>query len=497
MSRDDSEARGPFDSPPRLIDDSDGVAAGLRALDERTRPDSRDEAAAWRRLTARPLATGARRWLWSGGLVAAAVALLVLVGRRPSAPPSSSAVATQPQPPSGGRPAPRSGEALHVARQVGQSVGSHVETHVEPMPEPPAPRVALSARPTSIAPGRAALADEATVEVSEGSTARASADAAWVRVLLDEGEVGLHVKKRVAGGPGFEVVAGGYHFRVLGTRFRVARNAHDDPPVELWVEEGRVAVSHGGRALGVVAAGGHWDTGEAHLGPREAQTGPGRSRPARHASAPSRVVAAAHDAPVGREGPSPPPTTCAALAAEAATARDAVTCYLAVARGGELAAETALFEIARLRRDVLGDGAGALAALQESRTRFPAGMLRDEVDLSIVELLANLNRHNEAIEEIGRLLADGHGVERTAELRVMRGNIYREVLEDYGHAERDYAAAEEARAPAVGDATFFRGVCLQALGRTAEARATFQRYLAAGVPRFADEAGRRLQRLGR
>jgi tetratricopeptide (TPR) repeat protein len=189
--------------------------------------------------------------------------------------------------------------------------------------------------------------------------------------------------------------------------------------------------------------------------------------------------------------------TCATLAENAANAREAVACYLEVARGEDLAAEAALVEIARLRRDVLGDGAGALAALQESRTRFPSGLLRDEVDLSFVELLADLNRHNEAIEEIGRLLADGHGVERTAELRVMRGNIYREVLEDYGHAERDYAAAEEARAPAVGDATFFRGICLQALGRTAEARAAYERYLAAGAARFADEADRRLQRLGR
>ena len=208
------------------------------------------------------------------------------------------------------------------------------------------------------------------------------------------------------------------------------------------------------------------------------------------------MVAARHASLRAAEGPSPR-ATCATLGANASTARDAVACYLVVARDGGPAAETALFEIARLRRDVLGDGAGALAALQEARTRFPTGRLRQEVDLSIVELLPDLNRHNEAIEEIGRLLAEGHDLERTAELRVMRGDIYREVLEDFGHAERDYAAAEEARAPTVGDATFLRGVCLQALGRTAEARATFERYLAAaGAERFADEARRRLQRLG-
>jgi hypothetical protein len=511
MSRDDRDGRGPLDAPPRLIDGDDAVAAGLRALDARMRPHGRDEAAAWRRLTSRPALvpteTRARRWLASGALIAAAVALIVLVGRRPSdAPFSSSTVATHLPSPSGGHTAPLHGDAQHVEQPVGRHVdvgqpaparlGPRREQVPEPPAEAPAPRLALSPRPATIAPGRAALADEATVEVAEGSTARASADAAWVRVLLDHGEVGLHVAKRVPGGPGFEVVAGGYHFRVLGTRFRVARNAHDGPPVELWVEEGRVAVSHRGRALGVVAAGGHWDTGPAHPERREAPTAAERSRQSRHASASSRVVAATQASPVPAERRSAPPT-CAALAADAATAREAVACYLPVAQGGDLAAETALFEIARLRRDDLGDGAGALAALQESRTRFPAGILRDDVDLAIVELLANLNRHNEAIEEIGRLLADGHGVERTAELRVMRGNIYREVLEDYGHAERDYAAAEAARAPNVGDATFFRGVCLQALGRTAEARATYQRYLDGGAARFAEEAGRRLQRLGR
>src|SRR5262249_13813819 len=159
-------------------------------------------------------------------------------------------------------------------------------------------------------PGHTTLADEATVDVAEGSTARASADETWVRVLLDEGEVGLHVAKRVPGGPGFEVVAGGYRFRVLGTRFRVARNAQSGPPVERWVEEGRVAVSHDGRALGVAAAGGHWDTGEEMLAaPRATRTDAEHARPARHASASTRVVAA-RQAPLVAETsvpPAPPP----------------------------------------------------------------------------------------------------------------------------------------------------------------------------------------------
>ena len=116
--------------------------------------------------------------------------------------------------------------------------------------------------------------------------------------------------------------------------------------------------------------------------------------------------------------------------------------------------------------------------------------------LSVAELLPKLNRHREALDEITRLLADGSGRERAPELHFLRANIYREVLEDYAGAERDYAAVEAARAPAIGDATFFRGVCLQALGRADDARAAFQRYLAARG-RYSDEARRRLGRLDR
>src|SRR5436190_18851024 len=100
MSRADLEGRAPSDSPPRLIDASDGVAAGLRALDARTRPGGQDEAAAWRRLGRRLRVTGARGWFWSAGLVTAGVTLVVLVGRQPSAPitsgPVGKSVATLP-----------------------------------------------------------------------------------------------------------------------------------------------------------------------------------------------------------------------------------------------------------------------------------------------------------------------------------------------------------------------------------------------------------------
>jgi hypothetical protein len=49
----------------------------------------------------------------------------------------------------------------------------------------------------------------------------------------------------------------------------------------------------------------------------------------------------------------------------------------------------------------------------------------------------------------------------------------------------------------VDEATFFRGACLQSLGRADEARAALERYLAAGRRPFSDEARRRLDHLAR
>jgi hypothetical protein len=479
------------EAPARLAEGHDDAAEGLRAVALGTRPDARAEVIAWGRVADRAPARAVRRRLWSGALVTAGAAAVIWFATNrgdqalePS--PVDVAVATTPAP----APAVASPQ---IAPPVPRAAARAAQ---EPLPK----RVTLSHRPVALAPGRAALAAEATVDVAGGTSARATADEDWVRVTLDSGEVGLHVAKRVAGGPGFEVVAGAYHFRVLGTRFRVAREAARTTPVELWVDEGRVEVSRRGRVLSVVGAGGHW--GATPAGDAPAPTAarstfvPKPARRAKRLAARAAIGQVTDDATAAE--PSTPMLTrarCAVLADEAATAREAIACYLDQARRDGVAGETALYEVARLRRDVLGDAEGALAALRDSRARFPRGMLRHEVDLSIVELLPKVNRHGEAIEEIGRLLTEGHGEDRGAELHMLRGNIYREVLEDFVRAERDYAEAEHERAPLVGDATFLRGVCLQALGRTALARAAFERYLDSGSRRYADEAKRRLDRL--
>jgi hypothetical protein len=483
--------------PPRLADGRDPVAGALREVRRRAQPTTADEGAAWRRMAARqgharPEGGGGPGWWWwSAGAVVAAVGLLVLgrAGWSPAGPDARTHAALAPAPRAARAPEARPNvePALRASAAPRAAVAPPSSAAPEPTVATAAPpvRLALAARPVPLPAGPAALEDEATVEAAPGTAARAATDGALVRVVLDRGEVRLHVQKRVAGGPGFEVDAGPYRFRVLGTRFRVAHRAQEQArgsQVELWVEEGRVSVARGARALGVIEAGGHWSADQT---------------PAHTIRRPP-LAAASVPPPAPAPAPVPARARCGELASARETAGEAVSCYLAQAAGGDgIAAETALYEVARLRRDALRDGAGALEAFRQYRDRFPRGMLRAEVDLSIVELLPKLNRHHEALEEIGRLLAEDPGRERAAELQFLRGNIYREVLEDYGRAERDYAAVEAAHAPLVGDATFFRGVCLQALGRTVEARASLDRYLASGAERFADEARRRLARLPR
>jgi FecR protein len=472
--------RPSHEAPPRLVDGADPLAEALREMGRQAEPSVAEELAAWRRVVGRVPLPVPRMWLWAVGLGAAAV--LVMATMRHEGPAFAPAGTTTTAPTTA-TTVQKATTATTVQKHMPSRAVARTISAPRALPETPPIRIALSPRPRFLPAGRAALADEATVDVDERTSARVSADAAWVRVLLQSGQVALHVEKRVAGGPGFEVAAGPYRFRVLGTRFRVTRALPGAPPVQLWVEEGRVAVTRGGRTLGVVEAGGHWD--DEHLA--HAPVSPART-PRADAKAALALSPRAH---------------CSALADSASTAREAVNCYLTQAREDGVAGETALYEAGRLRRDALADAAGALEVFQRYRTRFPRGMLRREVDLSIVELLPKVNRHREALDEIGRLLAEeGRGEERAAELHVLRGNIYREVLEDFSRAEQDYAAAEEARAPSVGDATFFRGVCLQALGRTDSAREAFDRYLAASgtgagghMGRFSDEARRRLLRL--
>lgn len=184
---------------------------------------------------------------------------------------------------------------------------------------------------------------------------------------------------------------------------------------------------------------------------------------------------------------------CLSLARRGHT-RDAEACFVKTAEGTGLAAEMALYEVARLRRDVLSDPPGALQALAEYRKRFPSGSLRREADMSHLELLLQLGRTDEALKQSGELLSSSSSGERAAELHLLRGHILRKTQARFAEAAHEYELAERAGARA-SDITYFRALCLDALGQNSEAAALFSEYLDQPQHAYASDARKRLERL--
>ena len=191
------------------------------------------------------------------------------------------------------------------------------------------------------------------------------------------------------------------------------------------------------------------------------------------------------------EAPAP---DCRELARSGKPAQ-AEACYLVRSQGAGLDAETALLEVARLRRDVLADPSGALAALERYRAHFPNGALKREADVAHVGMLTRLGKPEQALAETQTLLDSANGRERAFELHLLRGNIYKKSLGNAALAAREYEAAE--RLPEANpEASYLLGTTLEELGDAKGAAAAYRRYLARapGGKRAAD-VQRRLGRL--
>jgi ferric-dicitrate binding protein FerR (iron transport regulator) len=303
------------------------------------------------------------------------------------------------------------------------------------MPLVEPPAVVLPTRPRPLSGERIRLAGGTVLSLGQRTRAQGSQQAGKTRLLLESGTLELAVAPGHS--KGVSVRAGVYRFVDLGTVFQVTRRGDE---VSLRVDEGAVAVWHGPQRLATVNAGGYWSS----------------------SAAPTRVAVVA---PIV----------------------------------GTLAAETALYEQARRLAWKLRDLPGALATLREHRRRFPRSALRTEVDLTLVELLPQMGRFDEALDESEALLARDPRHERAAELHLLRGNILRESFRDYARAAGEYAAVRDAVRPGASvavadDAAFFEAVCLEAVGRPGAADA-YRRYLAGPAPRHAAAARARLSAL--
>lgn len=202
------------------------------------------------------------------------------------------------------------------------------------------------------------------------------------------------------------------------------------------------------------------------------------------------AVAAGQRAPAAAS----PQEDCLGLA-RTGRSRAAERCFSERASGSGLSAEMALYEVARLRRDVLHDAAGALAALREHGQRFPRGSLRNEVELSRIELLAELGRPREALLESAALLDSESGRERAAELHVLRGNVYHRDLGDPRAAAAEYAQAESRGGALGAEAVRLRGACLEALGDVDGALRAYRQYTSVPGQPHTDDVLRQIERL--
>lgn len=89
--------------------------------------------------------------------------------------------------------------------------------------------------------------------------------------------------------------------------------------------------------------------------------------------------ASAAKGPTTKPAPSAEQASCDALVKAQAFGR-AAACYEHRAQGSGLDAELALYELARLRLNALGDAAGAARACELYRARFPGGSFRAQID---------------------------------------------------------------------------------------------------------------------
>lgn len=222
------------------------------------------------------------------------------------------------------------------------------------------------------------------------------------------------------------------------------------------------------------------------------------SPPEPFAPEPSKAETSELDAgaplPLAPEPTKEPAADCLGFA-RSGDAPAAERCFEAQAAGQNLSAEVALYELARLRRDMLGKPKAALAALDDYARRFPHGYLNGEVLFSRLELLVKLGRSAEVLGASDELLASASGKERALEIHFLRGNVYAHALNDPESAAREYTQAAASAGKLGDDAAFLAAVSLQSAGARARAKAAFEAYLARPAARHEAEARARLRTL--
>jgi ferric-dicitrate binding protein FerR (iron transport regulator) len=440
-------------SPPRLAQTSDGLAE-LFSESESAYRQGLDEVQAWDRLQARFDSAGkvrrARRGFVSARriVVATAVAACLLM----------------------------SWFGLKHVRIRHSNLASQASRAGQPA------HSVAKAEYTLLASGESRLLDGTVVGFSNGAHGTLVRDTRGSTLKFDRGRLDISVAHQPQGRQ-FAVETQGVEFVVVGTRFSVTSV---EARVDLSVLEGRVAVNYLSGPQVLVAAGGHWSSLDNPKAPGE--EGPSAARAVKSATS-----AKADAVPAGVPAPS-----------DLSDCRDqlndgnaglAERCYLKIAAGSGLSAEMALYEVARIRRDVLLNPNASLAALDEYQSRFGSGTLAPEVRMARVDLLSRLGRIDDALRESAAILASPSGHSLTLELRLLRGNLLRDKKNDCAAAAAEYQQIESDPGPRGDQAQLARAGCLERVGRKSEAIQTYRSYLERSKPIHAERAQQRLAEL--
>lgn len=224
----------------------------------------------------------------------------------------------------------------------------------------------------------------------------------------------------------FSVTAGPYVVTVVGTKFKVQVGGRS---VGVKVDEGVVEVWRGSHSTRLVAG----DSWHGPLYPEEtsAQSTAGNGDvAARLAPAPAAAPSERPRAPSPSSALSAPPLVSASTppaasrgiqdaeaALQSGDVKRALDLLGRAAQGSGPAAENAAYELARVTRYNLGRPRQAIALWDKYRTRFPAGLLRTEADLSIVDTLSQLGEVRAALDEAKAFLARHPNSERRGEVQ--------------------------------------------------------------------------------
>jgi tetratricopeptide (TPR) repeat protein len=436
-------------------DSNDPIAAELRrALDDAQQriPDNVTVRRGWTAFDARPSGRRGARLSWFAGGMASTAALALAC-------------------------------AALLWPRLAQTPQTPDRSQVAVAPAPGTGPIAAETRRLTLDGGVEAELQRTSVMRIEGSDPR-----------VEDGTVRFKVPRRRPGHP-FVVHAQHYRVIVLGTKFGVAVNSDrrvdvdvDEGVVEVWNNDVRLARLEPGQRWNSTPAGepapaegaGAGATDKASekyelpvMPPEKAPSSPEpettlRMRSETHhrrASAPAhgeRQVAVLASPARSAAGGETPGAARAALAA--GDAPRALEIYKNLAQKTGPVAENAAYEIGRLLNE-RGQSAAAVAAWRRYRTDYPAGILRVEADVSIIETLARAGETDDALSEATDFLRRRPDSERRGEIARVAGDLYRS-RGDCRHAVGAYQVALAAsRARDVTEAaSFYRAACMVRIG---------------------------------